>query len=91
MSAVAAAPSPPTAPAVPVARGIPRAAWLCALAALVNAVWDLYAEAVRRFGRVPAVVEWDDHVPELERVIEESRAAAAVEARALAAREGRAA
>jgi uncharacterized protein (UPF0276 family) len=60
-------------------------------APVADVVWDLYADAVRRFGRVPALVEWDDHVPELERVIEESRAAAAVEARELAAREGRAA
>src|SRR3989442_13403362 len=50
-------------------------------------VWELYAEAVRRFGRVPALVEWDENVPELERLLEESRAASAVEERALAARE----
>src|SRR5712671_284630 len=56
-------------------------------APVADAVWDLYAAAVRRFGRVPALIEWDDHVPELERLIEESRAAEAVEARALAARE----
>ena len=42
MSAVAEAPAAPTPSAVPVARGIPRAAWLCALAALVNTVaWSL--------------------------------------------------
>jgi uncharacterized protein len=60
-------------------------------APVADAVWDLYAAAVRRFGRVPALVEWDDHVPELERLVEESRAAAAIEARELEAREGRAA
>ena len=60
-------------------------------APVADAVWELYADAVRRFGRVPALVEWDDHVPELERVVEESHAAAAIEARVLAAREGRAA
>jgi uncharacterized protein (UPF0276 family) len=56
-------------------------------APVADAVWDLYAAAVRRFGRVPALVEWDEHVPELERLVEESHAAAAVEARELAARE----
>jgi uncharacterized protein len=56
-------------------------------APVADPVWELYAAAVRRFGRVPSLVEWDDQVPELERLIEESRAAAAVEARELAAQE----
>ncbi len=56
-------------------------------APVAEAVWELHAAAVRRFGRVPTLIEWDDHVPELERVIEESRAAAAVESRALVSRE----
>jgi uncharacterized protein (UPF0276 family) len=56
-------------------------------APVADPVWELYAVAVRRFGRVPTLIEWDEHVPELERLIEESRAAAAVEARELAARE----
>jgi len=56
-------------------------------APVAEPVWDLYALAVRRFGRVPCLIEWDDQVPELERLIEESRAAARVEARELAARE----
>ena len=42
-------------------------------------VWELYRAAVRRFGRVPALVEWDDHVPSLEEVIAESAKARAVE------------
>jgi uncharacterized protein (UPF0276 family) len=46
---------------------------------------------VRRFGRVPALIEWDEHVPALERLVEESRAAATIEARELDAREGKAA
>jgi uncharacterized protein len=50
-------------------------------------VWKLYDLAVRRFGRVPTLVEWDEHIPELDRLVEESRAAAAAEARALDARE----
>jgi hypothetical protein len=43
-------------------------------------VWDLYREAVRRFGRVPALVEWDDRIPELDVLVAESRKAAAIEA-----------
>ncbi|RUL74973.1 DUF692 domain-containing protein [Dyella choica] len=30
-----------------------------------NAVWDLYTEAVRRFGRVSTMIERDDHFPPL--------------------------
>jgi uncharacterized protein (UPF0276 family) len=49
-----------------------------------DAVWDLYRAAVRRFGPVSTLVEWDEHIPPLERLVEESRRAAAVEAEALA-------
>jgi uncharacterized protein (UPF0276 family) len=47
-------------------------------------VWDLYREAVRRFGRVPTLVEWDDAIPPLEELVAESRRAAAIEANELA-------
>jgi len=56
-------------------------------APVADPVWELYAAAVRRFGRVSSLIEWDDQVPELERLVEESRSAAAVEARELAAQE----
>lgn len=46
-------------------------------------VWGLYRRAVRRFGRVPALVEWDDLVPPLEVLVAESRRAAALEAEEL--------
>ncbi|ABS25762.1 DUF692 domain-containing protein [Anaeromyxobacter sp. Fw109-5] len=49
------------------------------------AVWELYAETVRRFGRISTLIEWDDHVPPLGRLVQESRRAAEVEAAALAA------
>ena len=39
-------------------------------------VWALYEYAVRRFGRVPTLIEWDDNIPEFEVL-----AAAAAEAR----------
>jgi len=34
-------------------------------APVVDAVWDLYLEAVRRFGRVSTMIERDDHIPPL--------------------------
>jgi uncharacterized protein (UPF0276 family) len=46
-------------------------------------VWDLYEHAVRRFGKVSALVEWDDHIPAFERLEEESLRAREVEARVL--------
>jgi uncharacterized protein (UPF0276 family) len=48
------------------------------------AVWDLYREALRRFGRVPSLVEWDDHIPPLDEVVAQSRRAAEIEAEELA-------
>jgi uncharacterized protein (UPF0276 family) len=39
---------------------------------------------VRRLGAVSTLVEWDDRIPPLERLVEESRRAAEVEAEALA-------
>ena len=39
-------------------------------------VWALYEHAVRRFGRVPTLIEWDDNIPDFEVL-----AAAAAEAR----------
>jgi uncharacterized protein (UPF0276 family) len=48
--------------------------------AVPAAVWDLYRDAIRRFGRVPSLVEWDDRIPPLEEVVAESRRAAAIEA-----------
>jgi uncharacterized protein (UPF0276 family) len=47
-------------------------------------VWDLYREAVRRLGPVSTLIEWDDHIPPLERLVEESRRAEAIEAETLA-------
>jgi uncharacterized protein (UPF0276 family) len=47
-------------------------------------VWDLYREAVCRLGPVSTLIEWDDHIPPLERLVDESRRAEAVEAETLA-------
>jgi len=49
-----------------------------------SAVWDLYREALRRFGRLPSLVEWDDHIPSLDEVVAQSRRAAVIEAEELA-------
>jgi len=47
-------------------------------------VWDLYALAVERFGPVSALVEWDDNIPDFERLEAESLRAREIEARVLA-------
>jgi len=47
-------------------------------------VWNLYRAAIRCFGRVPSLVEWDDRIPALDEVVAESRRAAAIEAEELA-------
>lgn len=47
-------------------------------------VWHLYRAALRRFGRVPALVEWDDHIPPLEEVLAQSERARRVEVEVLA-------
>ncbi len=52
-----------------------------------DAVWALYAHAVRRFGAVPTLIEWDEGVPELPVLLAESAQARALEAKTLA--EGR--
>lgn len=47
-------------------------------------VWELYDATVRRFGAVPTLIEWDDQIPPLERLLAESKRAQEVEAAALA-------
>jgi uncharacterized protein (UPF0276 family) len=42
-------------------------------------VWALYAEASRRFGPVPTLIEWDENIPEFQRL--EAEAARAEEVR----------
>lgn len=32
---------------------------------VADAVWNLYAEAVRRFGQISTLIEWDDRIPPL--------------------------
>ena len=48
-------------------------------APVASDVWDLYREAIARLGPVPTLVEWDDHIPTLDRLLEESARAAEAE------------
>lgn len=50
-------------------------------------VWTLYAAAVRRFGAVPTLIEWDTDIPALEVLVAEAHKADAIreQAHALAA------
>lgn len=43
-------------------------------------VWELYALAVRRFGPLSTLIEWDDHIPEFDQLHAEARRAAAIAA-----------
>jgi uncharacterized protein len=52
---------------------------------VIEPVWELYRQAVRRFGRVSTLVEWDDRIPALDVVCAEAERARAAEAEALAA------
>jgi uncharacterized protein len=46
-------------------------------------VWDLYRDAVRRFGALPTLIEWDDHLPPMGKVLAEAERARAAEAEVL--------
>ncbi|HEY2532289.1 MAG TPA: DUF692 domain-containing protein [Xanthobacteraceae bacterium] len=39
---------------------------------VIKEVWSLYEEALRRFGPVPTLIEWDTNVPPLDVLIEEA-------------------
>jgi len=41
-------------------------------APVCSAVWDLYETAIRRFGRVPTLIEWDSRLPALDVLIGEA-------------------
>ncbi len=44
-------------------------------------VWDLYGEAIRRFGARPTLLEWDADIPPLDVLLEEAARADAIVAR----------
>lgn len=43
-----------------------------------DAVWKLYEHAVRRFGRVPTLIEWDTDIPPLQVLVDEAAHARAI-------------
>jgi uncharacterized protein len=53
-------------------------------APIVDPVWRLYEHAVRRFGRVPTLIERDDNIPPLAELLEELDVARRIAGRALA-------
>ena len=46
-------------------------------------VWDLYEHAVRRFGRVPTLIEWDQDFPDFADLVAEADKARAIMMRVL--------
>jgi uncharacterized protein len=44
-------------------------------APIVDPVWDLYTKAVKRFGKVSTMIERDDNIPELSKLLTELRQA----------------
>ena len=49
-------------------------------AAIAEPVWALYRAALTRFGRVPALIEWDSEIPSLEVLLAEADKAQAIAA-----------
>jgi uncharacterized protein len=50
-------------------------------ALVCDGVWQVYEHAVRRFGDVPALVEWDTAIPPLQVLLDEARRADAIQQR----------
>lgn len=48
-----------------------------------DSVWPLYAHALRRFGHVPTLIEWDNDIPAFARLVGEAERADSVRAGAL--------
>ena len=48
-------------------------------ATVIAPVWELYRFAVRRFGRVSTLIEWDDKIPEFHELCAEAERACAIE------------
>lgn len=54
---------------------------------VIDEVWGLYREAIRRAGPVSTLIEWDEHIPDFERLQEEAETARAHRTSALEARD----
>jgi uncharacterized protein (UPF0276 family) len=48
-----------------------------------DSVWPLYAHAVRRLGDAPTLIEWDNDIPTLARLLDEAKRADDVRSHAL--------
>ena len=48
-------------------------------APVLDKVWDLYRFALRLFGPVPTLIEWDEHIPPFERLMEEVKKAQVIQ------------
>ncbi len=44
-------------------------------AEVIDPVWELYRRALKLWGRIPALIEWDDHIPPFERLAQEAETA----------------
>lgn len=42
---------------------------------VIPPVWALYAQAIKRFGPIPTLIEWDNNLPPLDRLIAQARMA----------------
>ncbi|RZK99275.1 MAG: DUF692 domain-containing protein [Rubrivivax sp.] len=51
--------------------------------AVQGVVWQLYTEALHRFGHAPTLVEWDTHLPLLDVLLDQARQADALAVQAL--------
>ena len=47
-------------------------------APVIDAVWQLYVEALRRWGPITTLIEWDEHIPQFSRLAEEADKARAL-------------
>jgi hypothetical protein len=47
---------------------------------VITPVWELYRRAIRRFGRISTLIEWDDRLPAFEDLLAEAERARAIEA-----------
>lgn len=55
---------------------------------VIDPVWDLYRQAIRRIGSVSTLIEWDDDIPPLETLLAEAERARQIRDAEVANREG---
>ena len=53
-------------------------------ARMIDATWKLYELAVRRFGNIPTLVEWDEGIPDFDVLVDERKKAVEIEKHAMA-------